>query len=170
MSPTPRRRLWRWLTDWRNGLTFIASCVLALFAVFILDSINARNDAQDQAKAAVAESRAAVAAAQSATEAQRSSADRASRRITQLQSEIARNRGDIDALREQLVGLGATPTVPIRTDIAPLTPPAATPPATAPSPTPPTPATPPAAPPSTSTPPTTTRPCRVSIPGRCVLP
>lgn len=49
------RNLGRWVTDWRTGATLIASILVALLAVIVIDSIQSRRAADDRTDRTISE-------------------------------------------------------------------------------------------------------------------
>lgn len=129
------RSVGRWLVDWRNGATLVASIVAVVVLLTTVDAIAGRREAFEQL---------------------RSSRQAASRRIDLLQARIdelvadgeadtarvAQLDAEIDALRLQVQGLGGTPVVAPRPNVT-------TPRSTSP---------PPSSPTTTTTPPRTEPP------------
>lgn len=101
----------RWLRDWRTGSVILASVLVAYLGVLVVSGIQDR--------------RAAIGAARTATNAAQATAERASRRITQLLTQISALQQDAEAngqqiaqlllevalLEKQVRGLGGEPVV-----------------------------------------------------------
>lgn len=108
---TGRRRVWQWVTDWRNGATLAATLLMVVVLLVVFDAIAGRREAFDALKDQTLEARESRRAA--------------SRRIDLLQARIDEliGRGevnaqllgelvaDVEALRSQVRSLGGTPVV-----------------------------------------------------------
>lgn len=157
------RNVGRWLTDWRNGATLVASVLVALLVVVVVDSIQGRRAESARVDRVIDEQAITLGELQ-----------RRGVRIDELADDLARAQSSRDAvteelraLREMLVDQGVVEPRPQQPVAVPQTPPVPSAPAVSAGPSPrpaetnpPTPATPS---------PTPTPPCRVTVLGLCPL-
>jgi hypothetical protein len=129
--PRPIRHAGRWLSNWRNGATVLASVVIALVAFVVIDASQARQEALD------ARNRTATAATRRIDKLNDKIGETDSRQIGETNAKLA-------ALEEQIRQLGGKPVVvSIGSTQAGSTPPPSTTSTTSPRPTTTTTTTPP---------------------------
>lgn len=157
------RSVGRWLADWRNGATLLATVLVALLAVVVADGRHARDAALHGLTAQANQSRSAQEAA--------------SRRIDMLTGEITNLRAELDQVlvattdeqRQQAVDDANQRRTTTTATTAPSNPTASAPPGPAQPSAPATTTTTAPPPPSPTTPPTTAAPCvTVPVVGGCI--
>lgn len=87
----------RWLLDWRNGATVVASVVVVLLGITVSESITDRNRAFDLAERTL--------------ESQKDQRRAATRRIDLLTNQVGALTEQVAALRQQLLEAGVKPKV-----------------------------------------------------------
>ena len=87
----------RWLLDWRNGATVLASILVALLGLVVVDSIHGRHQANRLLQREIARGVDARAAS--------------TRRIDALTRQVGALTEQVSELRDQLLRLGVEPTV-----------------------------------------------------------
>lgn len=120
------RSVLRYLADWRNGLTFAATVLVALLALVTIDGISGRRQAVDALRA---QSRQALSAQQAASR----RIDLLNGQIETLNAQAEENGqtigelvGDMHALEQQVRDLGARPVVTVPTTTTTTRPPVTT--------------------------------------------
>lgn len=106
-----RRRVWRWVTDWRNGATLAATLLMVVLLLVVNDAIAGRRQAFDALKRQTAQ---AIDARRAAT----SRIDKLQARIDDLVGKGEVNAqvlgqlvAEVEALRTQVRAMGGDPIV-----------------------------------------------------------
>lgn len=97
--------------DWKNGATLLASVLVALLAVTVIDGIRARGDVLEQARQDAATAQATANQARSAQQAATRRIDRLTTGQQQLGRQVAFLLEENSALRQQVRDMGGAPIV-----------------------------------------------------------
>lgn len=98
------RKIGNFVIDWRNGATLLASVLVALLVVTVLDGLSARHEALDAATATANQARSAQKAASRRIDQLTTGQQRLTRQVGMLIEENA-------ALSQQIRDMGGRPTV-----------------------------------------------------------